>query len=402
MNRLTEIKLFFITSILILGGSVTSFAQIKNPITTSAPFLLIAPDAHSGAMGDVGAATGPDVYSQHWNASKYAFAESNSGIGISYTPWLSDLVDEIFIGYVTGYYKVNDRSAIGGSLRYFGLGEIQLTDINGNPQGSVNPNEIAFDVSYALKLDKHFSMAVALRYIQSNIATAGSYNGAEDVGAGKSVGVDVSAYYVTEIHKYKSFDGQFTFGGTVSNIGPKMSYNKNATSDQKYFLPTNLRLGTGYNFKFDSYNELNVTVDFNKLLVPTPPVMGKDDNGDYVIVEGKDDDVSFINGMFQSFSDSPGGFSEEMEEVSVAFGAEYLYDDTFALRAGYFHEDENKGARQYATLGFGFMYNSIGLDFSYLVSTSNVRSPLENTLRFSLTIDLGGDYDLIGDYDDEE
>ncbi|MEN8137312.1 MAG: type IX secretion system outer membrane channel protein PorV [Bacteroidota bacterium] len=367
-----------------------------NPIITAAPFLTITPDAKAGAMGDVGAASSPDVYSQYWNPAKYIFSENNSGIGISYTPWLNELVSDIFVGYVSGYYKINDRSALGSSLRYFGLGEIQLTDDTGLGLGSINPNEFSFDISYALKLDDRFSMAVGLRYIQSNIASAGGYNSADDVGPGRSVGVDIAGYYNSKEYKYKDFDGQWTFGWNVSNIGPKMAYNKN--SEDEYFIPTNLRFGAGYKFKFDQYNVLNISVDANKLLVPTPPIYSEDNPEE--IVAGKDPNVGVIQGIFQSFNDAPDGFSEEMKEIAWAFGAEYIYDDTFALRGGYFHEDITKGARQYATIGFGFNYNAIGLDFSYLISTSQVKSPLENTLRFSLTLDLGS-FDLLGEEIDE-
>lgn len=352
-------------------------------IATSAPFLTITPDARSGAMGDVGAATGTDVYSQYWNPAKYIFAENSSGIGISYTPWLSELVSDIFVGYVSGFYKIDDNSAIGASLRYFGLGEIQTTDNVGNPTGIIKPNEFSFDLSYSLRLDERFSMAVGLRYIQSNIA-GGGYNSSYDVGPGQSVGVDIAGYYFSEEKKYSDFDGQWSLGWNISNIGPKMSYSKNATPDQEYFIPSNMRIGGGYKFVFDSYNVLNVNVDANKLLVPTPPIYDEMGN----VVEGMDPNVGMMKGIFQSFYDAPGGFSEEMQEIAWAFGTEYIYDKTFALRAGYFYEHPEKGNRQYATLGFGFYYNSIGLDFSYLMSTSPVRSPLENTLRFSLTIDF--------------
>lgn len=420
-------KLFVLIFFITFSGFLK--AQEQNVITTAAPFLTITPDGRAGAMGDVGVTSSPDVYSQYWNPAKYVFAESSSGIGISYTPWLSELVSDIFVGYVSGYYKVNDRSSVSGSMRYFGLGEIQMTDDQGNPTGIINPNEFSFDVSYALKLDDRFSMAVGLRYIQSNIASGGGFNSGQDVGPGRSVGVDIAGFYKSKTKRYESFDGTITAGWNISNIGPKMSYNQDTESE--YFLPTNMRLGVGYNFKFDEYNELNLMVDANKLLVPTPPMTYKQgetmpdgsisDGTD--IISGKDSNVGVIEGVFQSFYDAPGYrigtegnyeknddgtykiesgsvFKEEMSEIAWGFGAEYVYDKTFALRGGYFHESEYKGSRQYATLGFGFMYNSIGLDFSYLLNMSDVKSPLENTLRFSLSIDLDS-FDLLGGEVDE-
>ncbi len=418
-------KFFVLTFFLIISGYLS--AQEQNVITTAAPFLTITPDGKGGALGDVGATSSPDVYSQYWNPAKYAFAESNSGIGISYTPWLSELVSDIFVGYVSGYYKIDDRSSVSGSLRYFGLGEIQMTDDSGNPTGIINPNEFSFDVAYALKLDDRFSMAVSLRYIQSNIASSGGFNGGADVGPGRSVGVDIAGYYTGKTKRYESFDGTFTAGWNISNIGPKMSYNEDSQSE--YFLPTNMRLGVGYNFKFDEYNEVNFMVDVNKLLVVTPPYYKEDNNGNLTdeIGAGKDPNVGVIEGVFKSFYDAPGYrieddndptgfktnsdgtyvvesgsvFKEELSEIAWGVGAEYVYDKTFALRGGYFHESEFKGSRQYATLGFGFMYNSIGLDFSYLLNMSDVKSPLENTLRFSLSIDLDS-FDLLGDEYEEE
>jgi hypothetical protein len=415
--KLNTTKFFILTLFLTISGYLS--AQEQNVITTAAPFLTIAPDGRGGALGDVGATTSPDVYSQYWNPAKYIFAESNSGIGISYTPWLSELVSDIFVGYVSGYYKINNRSAVSGSLRYFGLGEIQLTDDTGQGQGSINPNEFSFDVAYSLKLDDRFSMAVSLRYIQSNIAAAGGYNSSQDVGPGRSVGVDIAGYYTGKTKRYESFDGTFTAGWNISNIGPKMSYNQSTQDD--YYLPTNMRLGVGYNFQFDEYNELNLMFDANKLLVVSPPYYKVKDDPSQGIGAGKDPNVGVIEGMFQSFYDAPGYrikddtdptgyrtnadgtfeiesgsvFKEEMSEIAWGVGAEYIYDKTFALRGGYFHESEFKGSRQFATLGFGFMYNSIGLDFSYLLNMSDVKSPLENTLRFSLTLDLDS-FSLLG------
>ncbi len=401
-------KFFVLTIFLAISGYLS--AQEQNVITTAAPFLTITPDGRAGAMGDVGVTSSPDVYSQHWNAAKYVFSESNSGIGISYTPWLSELVSDIFVGYVSGYYKINNKSSVSSSLKYFSLGEIQMTDESGNPTGILHPNEFSFDLAYGVKLHERFSMAISLRYIQSSIASSSSFNSGEDTSPGRSVGVDVSGYYTGEYKKYDSFDGALVLGFNISNIGPKMSYSSGNSKD--YFIPTNMRLGVGYNFRFDEYNELNLMIDANKLLVPTPPIYyaldeempdgslsdGSTDPSN--IKSGKDPNVGVIQGMIQSFGDAPGGFSEEMKEITWGFGAEYVYDKTFALRGGYFHEDEMKGSRQYATLGFGFMYNSIGLDFSYLLNMSDVKSPLENTLRFSLSIDLDS-FSLLGEEFDD-
>lgn len=350
-------------------------------VTTAVPFLTIASDARSSAMGDVGIASSPDVFSQYWNPAKYAFSEVYSGVGISYSPWLGDLVKDIFIGNVVGFYKIDDQSAVGSSFRYFNLGEVQMTTIDAADNGILKPNEFSFDVSYSLMLDDRFSMAVAIRYIRSSIA-----NGPDNPGSkvGQSVAVDIAGYYKSKEVRFGGFDGSWSLGWNISNIGPKISYTDASTNNN--FLPTNLRIGGGYNFKIDDENEVSVMLDINKLLVPTPPIYN--DKGE--IIEGKNTNVGVVKGIFQSFYDAPGGFSEEMNELSYAFGTEYDYAKTFFLRTGYFYEHKTKGARNYATLGVGFLYNAIGLDFSYLISMSKQRSPLENTLRFSLTVDLEG------------
>ncbi len=361
-------------------------AQDSRVITTAVPFIMISPDARAAAMGDMGVATAPDTYSQNWNASKYAFASDQIGFGMSYTPYLSSLVNDIFLGDITYYNRMNDRSAWAVSLKYFSLGDIDLTTQYGQAIGTERPNEMTIDGSYSLRLSDRFAMGVALRYLRSDLKISG-VPGNEDTRAGNSFAVDVTGYYQSEELPLANFDGRYRAGFALTNMGPKMKYTDVAEGD---FLPTNLRLGGGFDFLLDSYNKVGVTAEFNKLLVPTPPV--RDASGN--IIEGKDDNVGFMKGMFQSFGDAPGGGSEEMKEVNYAIGAEYLYNDSFAFRAGYFHENETKGARKYFTLGAGFKYNVVKVDLSYLFSTSAVaNNPLDNTLRFSISFNLGEQYD---------
>ncbi|HZW63275.1 MAG TPA: type IX secretion system outer membrane channel protein PorV [Flavobacteriaceae bacterium] len=375
-------------------------------ITTGVPFLLIAPDARAAGMGDMGVATPVDAFSQQWNASKYAFSTYKQGFGISYTPYLSKLVNDIFLGNITYYNRINERGAFAASLRYFSLGDIEfLPDEFATPLIE-RPNELTIDASYALRLSDQFSMAVAMRYLRSDL----KLNAVDsDANAASTFGVDIAGYYQSEEEAYNDFNGRWRFGFALQNIGPKFKYDEGG---QENFQPTTLRLGGGFDFIFDEFNKLGVTLEVTKLLVPTPPVYGDeyayDDingNGQYdededelgeivtrnVIMEGQDPDVSFISGMLQSFGDAPGGFSEELKEFTYALGAEYLYQDSFALRAGYFNEAEEKGARKFFALGAGFKYNVINIDLSYLFSASKIQSPLENTLRFSLTFNIGED-----------
>jgi hypothetical protein len=404
--------LFFITLFSIKASAQTTTIITPSPddsrvITTGVPFVLIASDARAAGMGDMGVATSVDTYSQQWNPSKYAFSETKSGVGFSYTPYLSKLVNDIFLGNITYFNRINERSAFAASLKYFSLGEIELREDEFSDPLIEKPNELTFDASYSLRLSDQFSMAVALRYLRSDLKIQ-----AIDVNAkaASSFGVDIAGYYQSEEEAYNDFNGRWRGGFAIQNLGPKIKYDEGGREN---FLPTNLRLGGGFDFIFDQYNRINVTAEVTKLLVPTPPILGtetvfEDLNGngtyeaeedtlisetDNVIVEGQDPDVGFMSGVFQSFNDAPGGFSEELDEFTWAIGAEYLYQDSFALRLGYFNENEFKGARKFFAMGAGFKYSTIDIDLSYLFSASKVQSPLENTLRFSLSLNFGdGEY----------
>ena len=385
-------------------------------ITTGVPFMLIAPDARAAALGDMGVATSVDAYSQQWNSSKYVFSTHKQGFSLSYTPYLSKLVNDIAIGYVSYFNRLNERSAFAASFKYFGLGDIEITDLTGNVLETVKPNEFTFDASYSLRLGDQFAMAVGMRYLNSDL----KINAVDsDSGSAGSFAVDVTGFYQSEEIAYSDYNGRWRAGFALQNIGPKFKYDEGGNEN---FLPTTMRLGGGFDFIFDEYNKLAVTAEITKLLVPTPPIRGtrlEYQNNDGVdgytpaadinnpqpdedvfvsedtnyIVEGKDPDVSFISGIFQSFGDAPGGFSEELKEFTWALSAEYLYQDSFAIRAGYFNESENKGARKFFGLGAGFKYNVANIDLSYLFSASKVQSPLEGTLRFSLSFNLGdGEY----------
>jgi hypothetical protein len=382
-------------------------------ITTGVPFMLIAPDARAAGMGDIGVATSVDAFSQQWNPSKYVFSEVKSGIGVSYTPYLSKLVNDISIGYLTYFNRLNEQSAVSGSLKYFSLGEILLTQDENDPGITVKPNEFTLDVAYTLRLADQFAMSVGMRYLRSDLRIDQVDPNAK---AASTFGVDITGFYQSEEEAYDSFNGRWRAGFAIQNLGPKFKYDDGG---QDNFQPTNLRLGAGFDFIFDEYNSLGVTLEVAKLLVPTPPVLGverefTDNNGngvfdpengtdntdtdvlgavvnDRVIIEGQDPDVSFISGVFQSFGDAPGGFSEELKEFTWALGAEYKYQDSFSFRTGFFNESEDKGARKFFALGAGFKYNVINVDLSYLFSASKVQSPLENTLRFSLTFNIGDD-----------
>jgi hypothetical protein len=365
-------------------------------ITTGTAFMQIAADARAAGMGDQGVATAPDAFSQQWNISKYAFLNADQGFSFTYTPYLSALVNDIFLGGLTYYNKLDDRSAISGGFRYFSLGEIQFTDENGADLNVEKPNEFTFDIAYSLKLSDNFSMGVGLKYIRSDLKLDGStIEAATAAGPASSFAVDIGGYYESDEKAYESFNGKWRGGFALQNIGPKIKYEEDGDES---FLPTTLRLGGGFDFILDGANSIGVTLETTKLLVPTPPKLGyidvdgngvQGDDETTVILEGKDPNVSFSKGMFQSFNDAPGGFSEELKEVTYSLGAEYLYEDAFAFRLGYFHEHETKGARKFFSLGAGFKYNVVNIDVSYLLSTSKVVSPLENTLRFSLSFNIG-------------
>lgn len=385
-------------------------ANDSRVITTGMPFVLIAADARAAGMGDMGVATSVDGFSQQWNPSKYAFSETKSGIAVSYTPYLSKLVNDIFLGNVTYFNRIDERSAFAASFRYFSLGDIEFRDNEISQALIQRPNELTIDASYALRLSDLFAMSVAMRYLRSDLRLPGI--DAQNTAA-NTFGVDISGYYQSEEQAYNDFNGRWRGGFAIQNLGPKFKYDEGG---QENFQPTTLRLGGGFDFIFDEYNKLAVTTEVSKLLVPTPPIYGKeynytDINGNGLYDEGIDDisntpinqnnviyrgqnpDVNFLSGIFQSFGDAPGGFSEELKEFTWSLGAEYTYQDAFAFRAGYFNESEMKGARKFLALGAGFKYNVVNIDLSYLFSASKVQSPLESTLRFALTFNIGaGEY----------
>lgn len=390
----TDMKRLFALAIgvTILFTTETTFAQEApeidplNPVNTAVPFMTISPDSRSGALGDAGVATSTDVYSQHWNSSKYAFAENKIGFGISYTPWLKKLVNDMSISYLSGYFKFDKNQAIGVGLRYFSMGAIDFTDNDGKVWQSFNPHEFAFDLSYNRKLGEHFSLGLAPRFIYSNL-TGGLTNGDEVSQSGKSIAIDINGYYNNDIELFDK-DAHWTFGFNIANIGNKMSY----TETEKNFIPTNLKLGGGLTIDIDDYNSITTTLELGKLLVPTPPVYydSTDASGKKVIYKGKDPEVAPITGMVQSFYDAPRGFEEEMEEITYSIGLEYWYAKQFAVRAGYFHEHKNKGNRKYFTAGVGVQMNVFGLDFAYLIPAggSFQNSPLQGTWRFSLLFNI--------------
>lgn len=377
-------KLSVVVLILLLGLS-KAYAQDDevNPITTAAPFLLIAPDARAGGLADMGAATSPDASSLHYNPAKYAFSESQWQIGLNYTPWLRNLTNDVSLTSLFVSNKINERSAWATSLTYFSLGSIELTDGSGISLGTENPNEFAIDGTYSLKLSEVISMAVGLRYIHSNLAVRVDNSEIQTVN---TFAVDVAMYYQSLEKNYGDFNGRWRAGVNISNMGPKVEL---VVGGQESFIPTNFKIGGGFDFILDNSNTITAGLELNKLLVPTPPIR---DNATGEIIAGMDDNVGFLQGMFQSWYDAPRGFEEEMEEFIWQASAEYLYNDVFALRAGYFHESPNKGNRQYFTLGAGFKFRSTTLDISYLINSSDVNNPLESTLRFSLTINLGDSY----------
>ncbi len=375
---------------------VISFTKAQDRvINPGVPFLLVAADARAAGMADVGVATSADAFSQQWNPAKYAFATDQKGFSISYTPYLTDLVNDISLGQLTYYQKLDDRSAFAGSLRYFGLGDIELRQ-TGDPNESfpiVSPNEFAIDGSYSLKLSEKFSMAIAGRFINSNLKVASDNN---DASSASTFSVDVAGFYQSEEIAYNEFNGRWRAGFNIQNLGPKISYDNDDFNNN--FIPANLKIGTGFDFILDDFNKVALNVEFNKLLVPTP--QDPDLNGDGTVTNEENNQnnqnyraIGWTSGVFKSFGDAPDGFSEELKEVSYAVGAEYLYQDSFAMRLGYFHESPLKGARQFLSLGAGFKYNVVKVDVSYLFSASKVKNPLENTLRFSLTFNFGDKYD---------
>jgi hypothetical protein len=377
MKKTITPAIFFL---LLLSLTSRLHSQELNAIQTVVPFITIAPDSRAGAMGDVGAATSPDIYSQHWNPAKYAFIDGNAGVGISYSPWLRNLVPDINIAYLTGYYRIDEKQVASASLLYSSLGDVHFTDDFGNLERTFKPNELAFDLGYSRIFAEHFSGGIAFRFIYSNL-TGGSYSGGDATKAGTSFAADISGYYNNNVSMFGK-DGEVGLGVNFSNIGSKMSYSDDQASD---FIPMNLRLGGSGTVELDEFNKLTLAVDFNKLLVPTPPKYSSS-NPDSIIA-GKDPNVSVPVAIFQSFYDAPDGFGEELREWTASIGLEYWYSDQFALRAGYFHENESKGNRKYFTAGAGFKLKGFNIDFSYLMPTVS-NHPLARTLRFSLAFDI--------------
>ena len=356
-----------------------------NPVEHAVISQTIAPDARAAGMGDVGAATEPDVNSQYWNPAKYPFCISRAGVALNYTPWLRQLVNDIDLAYVAGYYRIGDYSAISGSLRYFSLGEV-FTDY-GQSDMTVKPYEMSLDVAYSLMLSEHFSMAAALRWIYSDLR----YDYSEDSKPASAFAADVAMYYNRYVN-LGSRECQFALGLNLSNIGSKISF---YGDEESQFIPANMRLGASLLIPVDEWNRFTITADANKLLVPTVPAQEEgESNTDYQDrVRREYSDMSAISGMFKSFSDAPGGFKEELDEVQWSVGAEYVYHDQFSLRAGYHHQAESKGNLKYFTVGGGFRMNVFSLDVGYVISTART-NPLDQTLRFTLAFDMDGIKDL--------
>ena len=390
MKAINPMKKYLYLPIFTLLMSLTILGQNNSRvITTGVPFLLITPDARSAGMGELGVATSADVYSQQWNPAKYVFAEKSQGLGVSYTPYLSKLVDDIFLANITYYTKNTERSAWGASLKYFSLGDIQFNDLVANTivqQGIERPNELTLDISYGLKLNEKFSLAVAGRFIRSDLKLSSD----ADATPASTLGVDIAAFYKGDVFDLGDNKGRMRYGMNISNIGPRLKYDEGG---QKNYIPTNLRIGTGLDLIIDANNTLNFNFELNKLLVPSPVAVVE--NGE---LQGyQQPDITFLKGIFESFNDAPGGFSEELKEITWATGIEYVFQDSFALRMGYFNESLEKGSRRFLTLGAGFRLDFANIDISYLFSTSKIRNPLENTLRFSLTFNLSGGDQLLND-----
>ncbi len=351
-----------------------------NPITTAVPFLNITPDARGGAMGDVGAATTPDVNASYWNSAKLAFIDKGYGAAVSYNPWLRNLVPDMALSYLSGYMKIRKEEVIGVSLTYFDLGAIQFTDAQGKDLQKFSPNEFALAGTYSRKLSQSMGVGVTLKYIYSSLAgSISTSSGTEPANAAKTVAADIG-YFYTKPLSLKGTKNNFAFGANVSNVGAKISY---SNDNQRDFIPTNLRVGSSFTHELDPYNKVILSVDLNKLMVPTPPV--RDDLGK--IISGKEPSDGMLSGMFGSFSDAPGGFSEEMKEITISSGLEYWYNSLFAIRAGYFNESKMKGNRKYMTIGFGLKYQVFTLDVAYLQAFQQ-NNPLAETLRFSLSFNF--------------
>lgn len=384
-------KKIYLAALTLMGISpLTATAQEKvdmfNPEKNSVTSQSIAPDARAGGMGDVGAATDPDVASQYWNPAKYPFTISRAGVSLNYTPWLRQLVSDIDLAYLVGYYRIGDYSAVSGSLRYFSLGEVFYGDTD-DTQMTLNPYEMSFDVAYSIMLSEKFSIAAGVRWIYSDL----TYNYSDTSSPGSAFAVDLAAYYQNYVNIGQR-ECQLGIGLDISNVGSKINFGGDENSE---FLPANLRLGASLMVPVDEYNRFSIAVDANKPLVPTMPVKMDGESDEDFITRKQNDyyDVSPISGIFKSFGDAPGGFKEEMQEIRWSVGAEYVYNDKFSLRAGYHHESENKGNRKYFTVGAGFKMNVFSLDAGYVIATAK-SNPLDQTLRFSLSFDMDGLKDL--------
>jgi hypothetical protein len=358
-----------------------------NALQTTVPFLTIAPDSRAGAMGDLGVATTPDANSQNWNAAKYAFIKDRMGVSLSYTPWLRNLVKDINLGYLSFYYRFDDKQVVSSSLKYFSLGEIIFRTDDGTYSGQYTPYEFSIDAAYSRVLGEHLSGALTLRYIRSDITGGGTLQGTL-YNPGNSFAADLGVYYQQPV-KISDKDGEFAWGVCISNLGTKISYTEGA---DKQFIPANMRIGARMTLDLDEYNSISGAVDLNKLLVPTPPIFYADSvdlNGDNVIQYGRQMPTSLPMSWLQSFYDAPGGFNEEMREIMISAGLEYWYRQQFAIRGGYFHEHSTKGNRKYFAVGVGMKLNVFYLDFSYLISATGTSNPLANTMRFTLGLNFG-------------
>lgn len=398
IRNITLLILAVLLSMPVASAQANGIKNEFNPIQTGVTSLSIAPDARGASMGDLGAATDPDANSQFWNPSKYAFAYSNASVALSYTPWLRKLVNDIFLANLAGYWKIGsqDNQALSASLRYFSLGEVTSNNGVDDITQSLNPYEMSFDIGYSRKLSEKFSMGVVFRYIYSDLGFSDSYAGDQSTGA-SAFSADISGYFTTYPMVGRS-ECQWSWGWNISNIGTKVAYNQ---GEDPAFLPTNLRLGTSFTFPLADYHNLSINLDANKLLVPARPrqvdydMNTSEGQKDYADALAKWEDMSPFTGIFKSFSDAPGGMKEELREITWSLGAEYSYNNQFFLRAGYFYENEFKGNRQYFAMGAGFSLNVVRLDASYMLATAQ-SSPLDQTLRFTLSFDMDGLKDLFG------
>ncbi len=388
MKYMTRIVAIIVAAITALPLAAQDKKDMFNPVNTSVTSQTIAPDARAAGLGDAGAATDPDVVSQYWNPAKYPFTISRAGVALNYTPWLRQLVSDMDLAYLAGYYRIGDYSAVSASLRYFSLGEVFLsTGESGGDNMTINPYEMSMDVAYSLMLSEKFSIAAAVRWIYSDL----TYDYTQDTSPGSAFAVDLAAYYQNYLN-IGSRECQLGLGLNISNIGSKISFGGDNNSE---FIPTNLRLGASLMVPIDEYNRFTITADANKLLVPTYPKQNEGESTeDYQQRVQKDYyDVSSISGIFKSFGDAPGGFKEELQEIQWSVGAEYIYHDQFAVRAGYHNESENKGNRKYFTVGAGFKMSVFSLDAAYVIATAK-SNPLDQTLRFTLSFDMDGIKDL--------